>query len=128
VPARPKPPPPLLMTFDLVVKGVLGQRPGEPVVAHEGSGVLSRPKAARRSTLALALLVAEGHESVLAGRLGVECSLPNTGELGPKRPWLAGLLRRPAAALASGEACLEIASYSSAWPPCQLRLVLQGWG
>jgi hypothetical protein len=68
--------------------------------------MLLRSKTARRGTLALAWHAAEGHESTLAGRLEEECSPPNTGVLGPTRPWLVALLHTPAAALASGEACV----------------------
>lgn len=42
MPARPKPLLPLLVTFGQVVKDVLGQRPAEPVAAHEGPDVLVR--------------------------------------------------------------------------------------
>nr|AAL93077.1 hypothetical protein [Oryza sativa Japonica Group] len=44
--------------------------------------------AARRSTLALARLVAEGAGSALVDRLGVGHNLPNTGGLVLKRPWI----------------------------------------
>jgi hypothetical protein len=83
VPSRPKPLLPLLVTFGQVVEGVHGQRPAEPAAAHEGSDVLLRSKAAQRSVLALAWLVAEGAGLMLTGRLGVECSPLNTGGLGP---------------------------------------------
>jgi hypothetical protein len=126
--AKQKPLPSMLVTFGPVVRGVLGQRPAEPAAAHEGPGVLLRPKAARRSTLALAWLVAEGVGLMLVGGLGVECNLSNTGGLGPRRPWLAALPRTPAAILAFDEACLGVVSCFCAWPPCQLRPVLRGWG
>ncbi len=76
----------MFVTLGQAVKDVLGQRPVELAVAREGPDALLRSMAARRSTLALAQLMAEGAGSALVDRLGVGHSLPNTGGLVPKRP------------------------------------------
>ena len=125
-PARPKPLLPLLVTFGQVVEDALGQRPAELAAAHEGPDVLLWSEAAQRSILAFEWLVADGAGLMLVGRLGVGCNPPNTGGLGPKRPWHASPSHTSAAVLAFDEACLGVASCSGAWPPCRLRHVLQG--